>query len=445
MNKKSKSILKRKKTIGAVLGSGLITSSIAVAVVAQTCNPGDSFNIGERVLSFYNRNNPSIWSSENQNPEPIPGFLDLVTFFRAPVAGTPATEGTLAYVVEQNISLGETFSVGSDTVSYYERINNFFGMFPNSSINGFKRWEASDIGATPTTNSLVNLSTTIASEAPITVPDDLSELDDILSTLTGSAAATAINNLTTSGVQAASNILPNIFDSLEAFSTLISLGIFLNALNVDISNNANTWATRYSQLASVPELESLQIFREIRTQVLSPLIRNIDTSSSLTANYWNILSNGTQENTVSPFGSAFLDVFTRQQSVFFEENTNEERSSAQFSELYSGGQGVFFSFLPNFAGVSPSDQSGPLIPQLSLDINLDISVVNSNVTFRGNIDVNFYRELENADPIIEPIFTFGIDDLLNPDSEAIPAFDSVVFNSRQSSRAFTFVGDLTNE
>ena len=60
MNKKSKSILKRKKTIGAVLGSGLITSSIAVAVVAQTCNPGDSFNIGERVLSFYNRNNPSI-------------------------------------------------------------------------------------------------------------------------------------------------------------------------------------------------------------------------------------------------------------------------------------------------------------------------------------------------------------------------------------------------
>lgn len=148
---------------------------------------------------------------------------------------------------------------------------------------------------------------------------------------------------------------------------------------------------------------------------------------------------------MSPFGSSFLDVFTRQQSVFFEENTNEERSSAQFSELYSGGQGVFFSFLPNFAGVSPSDQSGPLIPQLSLDINLDISVVNSNVTFRGNIDVNFYRELENADPIIEPIFTFGIDDLLNPDSEAIPAFDSVVFNSRQSSRAFTFVGDLTNE
>ena len=147
---------------------------------------------------------------------------------------------------------------------------------------------------------------------------------------------------------------------------------------------------------------------------------------------------------MAPFGSAFFDVFTRQQSVFFEENTNAERSSAQFSELYSGGQGVFFSFLPNFAGVSPTDQDGALIPQLSLDINLDISTVGSNVVFRGDIDVNFHRELQNADPIIQPIFTFGIDNLLNPDSEAIPSFDSVVFNSRQSSRAFTFIGDITN-
>ena len=242
----------------------------------------------------------------------------------------------------------------------------------------------------------------------------------------------------------------NKLDSLKEGSiccppvTIISLGVFLNALNVDISNNANTWATRYSELASVTELESLQIFREVRTQVLAPLIRNIDTTSSSAANYWNILSNGTQDNTVAPFGSAFFDVFTRQQSVFFEENTNAERSSAQFSELYSGGQGVFFSFLPNFAGVSPTDQDGALIPQLSLDINLDISTVGSNVVFRGDIDVNFHRELQNADPIIQPIFTFGIDNLLNPDSEAIPSFDSVVFNSRQSSRAFTFIGDITN-